>query len=96
MVRGRRARPRETVLLARRRDRRRSRRSRLAVYGVAVLALLSAAVFGGAHLLTDRSTLARAVAWRESDIGDIGRFPASPVARAGTVSPLPADPRRPR
>ena len=47
------------------------------------------AVFGRAHLLTGRSTLARSVAWMESDIGDRHRFPARPVPRAGAVRPLP-------
>ena len=60
---------------------------------LAIAAALVIAVVGGVYvwalLSTDRSTLARALVWREADIGDQARFPARTI-RAGTVaSPLP-------
>ena len=58
-----------------------------------VLALIVAAVlgvYGWAWSSTDDSTIARAMIWRESDVGDQDRFPARRI-RAGTrTSPLPA------
>lgn len=55
----------------------------------AVLVIVALAIFGVSHLLTDRSGVARAVAWGESDIGDQGRFPKRRVPRAGPVWRLP-------
>ena len=52
----------------------------IALAGLIVLFLL---VRLGAHLFTDRSLLARAVAWQESDFGDWRRFPARVVENAG-------------
>jgi CubicO group peptidase (beta-lactamase class C family) len=59
----------------------------------AVPALLIAAVlgvYGWAWLSTDDSTIARAMIWRESDVGDQHRFPARRVPAGSHPSPLPA------
>ncbi len=58
-----------------------------------ILALLVAAalgVYGWAWLSTDESTFARALIWRESDVGDQHRFPARRIPAGGRASPLPA------
>jgi CubicO group peptidase (beta-lactamase class C family) len=58
-----------------------------------VLALLVAAVlgvYGWAWSSTDESTFARALIWRESDIGDQHRFPARQIPAGARASPLPA------
>ncbi|HEU0202210.1 MAG TPA: serine hydrolase, partial [Burkholderiaceae bacterium] len=39
-------------------------------------------VWLGAHAFTDRSQLARAIAWMESDVDDQWRFPSRPIANA--------------
>ena len=49
---------------------------------------------GAAHLLTDRSTFARAVAWMESDIGDLRRFPNRSIPRSGSPWPLASGPEK--
>jgi CubicO group peptidase (beta-lactamase class C family) len=70
---------------------RRARRWFLVVGGV--LALLIAAVlgvYGWAWLSTDESTIARALIWRESDVGDQDRFPARQIPAGPRASPLPA------
>jgi CubicO group peptidase (beta-lactamase class C family) len=57
-----------------------------------VLALLAAAVVGvyvWAWFSTDDSTLARAMIWRESDVGDQHRFPDRRIAAGAHASPLP-------
>jgi CubicO group peptidase (beta-lactamase class C family) len=57
-----------------------------------VLALLVAAVlgvYGWAWSSTDESTLARALIWRESDVGDQYRFPARRIPASARASPLP-------
>jgi CubicO group peptidase (beta-lactamase class C family) len=58
-----------------------------------VLALLTAAVlgaYGWAWSSTDDSTFARALIWRESDVGDQHRFPARRIPTGAHASPLPA------
>jgi CubicO group peptidase (beta-lactamase class C family) len=58
-----------------------------------VLALLIAALLGvylWARSSTDESTFARALIWRESDIGDQHRFPARRIPAGGRASPLRA------
>jgi CubicO group peptidase (beta-lactamase class C family) len=58
-----------------------------------VLALLIAAVLGvylWARSSTDESTFARALIWRESDIGDQRRFPTRRILAGGRASPLRA------
>jgi CubicO group peptidase (beta-lactamase class C family) len=69
---------------------RRGRRWFLVAGGV--LALLIAAAlgfYGWAWSSTDESTLARAVIWRESDVGDQHRFPARQIPAGARASPLP-------
>jgi CubicO group peptidase (beta-lactamase class C family) len=69
---------------------RRVRRWFLAAGGV--LALLIGAVFGvygWAWLSTDESTFARALIWRESDVGDQHSFPARRIPTGVRASPLP-------
>ena len=61
---------------------------RYAVRAVLALALLAAAVYGSAFLLTDRFAWARAVAWGESDVDDRFRFPEHLVAMGDGASPL--------
>ena len=56
-----------------------------------VLATLIAAVVGvyvWAWASTDDSTIARAMIWRESDVGDQHRFPARRISAGGHTSPL--------
>jgi CubicO group peptidase (beta-lactamase class C family) len=56
-----------------------------------VLALLIAALLGvylWARSSTDESTFARALIWRESDVGDQHRFPARRIPAGGRASPL--------
>jgi CubicO group peptidase (beta-lactamase class C family) len=70
---------------------RRTRRWLLVAGGV--LALLIAAVLGvylWARSSTDESTFARALIWRESDVGDQHRFPARRIPAGGRASPLRA------
>jgi CubicO group peptidase (beta-lactamase class C family) len=58
-----------------------------------VVALLVAAVLGvycWAWFSTDESTIARALIWRESDVGDQHRFPARRIPAGAHPSPLPA------
>jgi CubicO group peptidase (beta-lactamase class C family) len=58
----------------------------------ALLAILIAAVLGvyaWAWSSTDESTIARAIMWRESDVGDQDRFPARRVPAGARPSPLP-------
>jgi CubicO group peptidase (beta-lactamase class C family) len=68
----------------------------LAVVVGGVLALVVAAalgLYGWAWLSTDDSTLARALVWRESDIGDQDRFPSRRIPAGASASPLPAGPK---
>ena len=56
-----------------------------------VLATLVAAVLGvyvWAWTSTDDSTIARAMIWRESDVGDQHRFPARRISAGAHTSPL--------
>ena len=58
----------------------------------AVLAVPIAAVLGvyaWAWSSTDDSTIARAMIWRESDVGDQQRFPARRIPAGARASPLP-------
>ena len=60
--------------------------------GGSVLAVLVGAalgVYGWAWLSTDESTLARALVWGESDVGDQHRFPARRIPAGARASPLP-------
>jgi CubicO group peptidase (beta-lactamase class C family) len=74
------------------RARRRRLRRWLLVPG-ALLALLVMGVlgvYGWAWLSTDESTFARALIWRESDVGDQHRFPARRIPAGPRASRLPA------
>jgi CubicO group peptidase (beta-lactamase class C family) len=68
---------------------RRARRWFLVAGGFAVLVGAALGVYGWAWLSTDDSTFARALVWRESDVGDQERFPARPIAAGARASPLP-------
>ena len=63
---------------------------RLLTLGAVTVILVVAAVFGWAWLSTDRSTIARALVWMESDVGDQHRFPARPIPAGERASRLPA------
>ena len=68
------------------------RRRRSLLVGGGVLALLIAAALGfyvWALSSTDDSTLARALIWRESDVGDQHRFPARRIPAGAQARPLP-------
>jgi CubicO group peptidase (beta-lactamase class C family) len=58
------------------------------VVGLLVAAVLG--VYGWAWSSTDESTIARAMIWRESDVGDQHRFPARRIPTGARASPLPA------
>jgi CubicO group peptidase (beta-lactamase class C family) len=67
------------------------RAPRWLLVGGGVLAVLAGAalgVYGLAWLSTDESTLARALVWRESDVGDQHRFPARRIPAGARASPL--------
>lgn len=80
-----------------RRSPRRSARSqrrwprRLAV-AVLVPVVAVAALYGLALLSLDRSSIARAMLWMDSDVGDQYRFPARRIQAGEEVSLLPAGP----
>jgi len=58
--------------------------------GVAIggLLVLTTGVYLWATLSTDSSTIARALVWREADVGDQDRFPSRPVPAGSRRSPL--------
>ncbi len=56
------------------------------VVGLLIAAVLG--VYGWALLSTDESTIARALVWRESDVGDQHRFPARQIPAGARTSPL--------
>ena len=58
------------------------------VFGLLIVAVLG--VYAWAWTSTDDSTIARAMIWRESDVGDQHRFPARPIPAGARVSPLRA------
>jgi CubicO group peptidase (beta-lactamase class C family) len=69
---------------------RRTRRSVGAILGgvAGLLIIVLLAVYGWARSSTDTSTIARALVWRDSDVGDQHRFPARPIRTGPRVSPL--------
>ena len=68
----------------------RVRRWLLVVGGLlAVLVAAMLGVYAWAWSSTDDSTFARALVWRESDVGDQHRFPARSIPAGARVSPLP-------
>lgn len=58
-----------------------------------VLIVFGLALYTWAWRSTDRSTIARALIWREADIGDQQRFPSRPIPAGGHASALPAAPK---
>lgn len=67
------------------------RRWLLVAAGVLALPIVAAlGLYGWASLSTDESTVARALVWRESDVGDQHRFPARRIPAGRRASPLPA------
>jgi CubicO group peptidase (beta-lactamase class C family) len=71
-------------------------RRRLFLVAGGVLGLLCVAVlgvYGWAWSSTDESTFARALMWRESDVGDQDRFPARRIPAGTRASPLPVGPK---
>jgi CubicO group peptidase (beta-lactamase class C family) len=81
------------ALSARRRQSARWRWLRRSLLGAATLVIVvGLAVYTWAWLSTDRSTIARALIWREADIGDQHRFPSRPIPAGGHASVLPAGP----
>jgi CubicO group peptidase (beta-lactamase class C family) len=57
---------------------------------LALLLVAGAGVYGWAYASTDTSTIARALVWRESDVGDQHRFPTRRIPAGANPSPLPA------
>jgi CubicO group peptidase (beta-lactamase class C family) len=57
---------------------------------VGSLVLLVLGVFGWAYASVDSSTVARAMAWRDADVGDQHRFPSRSIPAGAEASPLPA------
>jgi CubicO group peptidase (beta-lactamase class C family) len=55
-----------------------------------VVALLVVGVYAWAWASLDRSSIARAMMWREADVGDQYRFPARTIPAGDEASPLPA------
>ena len=58
--------------------------------GAAAVLVTTLALYGWAWASVDRSSIARAMWWREADVGDQHRFPARPIRAGGDPSPLPA------
>ena len=58
------------------------------VFGLLIMAVLG--VYAWAWTSTDDSTIARAMIWRESDVGDQHRFPARPIPTGAGTSSLRA------
>jgi CubicO group peptidase (beta-lactamase class C family) len=58
--------------------------------GVVVVALLVVGVYAWAWASLDRSSIARAMLWREADVGDQYRFPARTIPAGDEASPLAA------
>jgi CubicO group peptidase (beta-lactamase class C family) len=58
------------------------------VFALLIVAVLG--VYGWAWSSTDDSTIARAMIWRESDVGDQHRFPARRIPAGARMSPLRA------
>ena len=57
-----------------------------------VLVAAAAGIYGWAWMSTDESTFARALVWRESDVGDQHRFPARRIPARAPASPLRSGP----
>lgn len=57
--------------------------------GIAVVVLLVLALYAWAWASLDRSSIARAMWWRDADVGDQFRFPARTIPAGDGASPLP-------
>ena len=64
---------------------------RLAI-AAGALVLLVGGVYAWALTAVDSSTTARAMVWRDADVGDQDRFPTRAIAAGDEVSPLPDGP----
>jgi CubicO group peptidase (beta-lactamase class C family) len=84
-------------LRARREQASRRRWLRRSLLGAAALlvifGILALSLFTWAWLSTDRSTIARALFWREADLGDQHRFPSRPIPASGHAGALLAGSR---
>jgi CubicO group peptidase (beta-lactamase class C family) len=69
---------------------RRRRWLRRLVAGAVVVLVATLGLFGWAWSSVGRSTTARALWWREADVGDQFRFPARLIPAGAAASPLPA------
>jgi CubicO group peptidase (beta-lactamase class C family) len=73
----------------REKDRRTRRRwLRWAAVVAACVLVMTLALYGWAWSSVDRSSIARAIWWREADVGDQFRFPARLIPAGDTASPL--------
>ncbi len=70
--------------------RRRRRWLRRLAIGFIGLMVVTVALCGWAWASVDRSTIARALWWRDADVGDQYRFPARRIPSGDVVSPLPS------
>jgi hypothetical protein len=60
------------------------------VIGIAALLLVAVGIFGWAAASVQRSAIARAMWWRDADIGDQFRFPSRAIPNGGEAGPLPS------
>ncbi|WP_431899850.1 serine hydrolase domain-containing protein [Nonomuraea sp. bgisy101] len=82
---------RETIEPAARGHERRTRpRRRRLVKAVAVVLVAALALYGWAWASLDRSTIARALVWYDSDVGDQYRFPSRLIPAGKDAGPLPS------
>ena len=63
---------------------------------IIVILVIGVAGYGAAYLSTSRSTVARALVWRDADVMDYRRFPARPVPRGRSAFRYPTATREPR
>jgi CubicO group peptidase (beta-lactamase class C family) len=73
-------------------ERARRRWPRRLAIAAGALVLLVGGVYAWALTAVDSSTTARAMVWRDADVGDQHRFPSRAIAAGDGVSPLPDGP----
>jgi CubicO group peptidase (beta-lactamase class C family) len=73
-------------------ERARRRWSRRLAIAAGAVVLLVGGVYAWALTAVDSSTTARAMVWRDADVGDQHRFPSRVIAAGDVVSPLPDGP----
>lgn len=73
-------------------ERARRRWPRRLAIAAGALVLLVGGVYAWALTAVDSSTTARAMVWRDADVGDQHRFPSRAIAAGEEVSPLPDGP----